>query len=267
MTGLLAVLCGVLGLAVGSFLNVVVHRVPRGESVVRPPSCCPGCGRPVRARDNVPVLSWLLLRGRCRDCGSSIPARYPLLELGTGLLFAALAVRLGPVPALPAFLYLVAVGVALAVIDVAVKRLPDALTLPSYGVGTVLLGAAAVAGELTGSGPGFEALGRALLGMVAFYGSYFVLVLLYPRGMGFGDVKLAGVLGLYAAWLGWGPFAVALAGGFLLGGVWSVGLLLAGRAGRGSAIPFGPFMLLGMLVAVLAGEQLARAYLDVALPA
>jgi leader peptidase (prepilin peptidase)/N-methyltransferase len=260
VTGLLAVLCGVLGLAVGSFLNVVVHRVPAGESVVRPASHCPGCGRAVRPRDNVPVLSWLALRGRCRDCGERISVRYPLVELATGALFAVLAVRFGPDPALPAFLYLGAVGIALALIDVAVKRLPDVLTLPSYVVSTVLLAAAVPFGEA-----GVGDLLRALGGMAALYAVYFLLVLAYPRGMGFGDVKLAGVLGLYAGWLGWGPWTVALAGGFLLGGVWSIGLLLLGRAGRGSAIPFGPFMLAGALLAVLAGEPLARAYVEVAL--
>jgi leader peptidase (prepilin peptidase)/N-methyltransferase len=260
VTLVLATVCGVLGLAVGSFLNVVVHRVPRGESVVRPGSRCPRCGDPVRPRDNVPVLSWLLLLGRCWGCGAPISARYPLVELGTAALFAALAVRFGPDPALPAFLYLGAVGIALALIDVAVKRLPDVLTLPSYVVGPVLLAAAVPFGSAT-----LGDLGRALTGLAVFYAFYFVLVLAYPRGMGFGDVKLAGVLGLYTAWLGWGSFAVALAGGFLLGGVWSIGLVVLRRAGRGSAIPFGPFMLLGAAVAVFAGEPLARAYLDLAL--
>ncbi|MDP9416620.1 MAG: prepilin peptidase [Actinomycetota bacterium] len=259
MTWLLAVVCGVLGLAVGSFLNVVIARVPRGESVVRPRSRCPRCGSEVRPRDNVPVLSWVLLRGRCRDCGTRIGWRYPLVEAGTAVLFAVLALRFGPDPALPAFLYLGAVGVALAVIDLDVKRLPNALTLPSYVVGVVLL-AVATLGE-----GGLDDLVRALIGMAALYAVYFLLVLAYPRGMGFGDVKLAGVLGLYCAWLGWPSWVVALAGGFLLGGVWSVGLLVAGRAGRGSSIPFGPFMLAAALAAVLAGDRLAAAYLAVAL--
>ena len=252
----LVVGCALLGLVVGSFLNVVVARVPRGQSVVRPGSRCPHCSAPVRPRDNVPVLSWLLLRGRCRDCGAGIAVRYPLVEVATAVLFAALALRFGPDPALPAFLVLGAVGLALALIDVAVHRLPDVLTLPSYGVGLLLLTAAVLLGDA-----GAGALGRAVAGMAAYYAVYFALVLAYPRGMGFGDVKLAGVLGLHAAWLGWGPWAVALAGGFLLGGLWAVGLLLAGRAGRRTAIPYGPFMLAAALVAVLAGEPLAGAYL------
>ncbi len=260
MISMLALASAGLGLLVGSFLNVVVHRVPVGASVVHPPSRCPDCGTRVRARDNVPVLSWLALRGRCRDCGARISARYPLVELATGALFAVLALRLGPDPALLAFLYLGAVGIALALIDVAVKRLPDVLTLPSYVMGAGLLAVAVAVGDATS---GY--LLRALAGMAALYAIYFLLVLAYPRGMGFGDVKLAGVLGLYAGWLGWGPWAVALAGGFLLGGLWSIGLLLLGRAGRGSAIPFGPFMLAGALLAVLAGDELAGAYVQATL--
>ena len=123
MTALLLVLTAVLGLALGSFLNVVVWRVPRGESVVRPPSACPGCGTAIKARDNVPVLSWLVLRGRCRSCGTPISRRYPLVEAGTAVLFVVMALRFGWDPVLPAYLYLAAVGLALALIDIDCKRL------------------------------------------------------------------------------------------------------------------------------------------------
>ena len=246
--------CALLGLAVGSFLNVVIWRVPRGESVVRPPSACPGCGAPVRPRDNVPVLSWLLLRGRCRSCGCRIPARYPLVELLTAGTFAVLAVRVGLDPVLPAYLYLGAVGVALAVIDLDHKRLPNALTLPSYPVAAVLLGVAALAGS-DGSWL------RALLGGLAMYAVYFLLAFAYPAGMGFGDVKLSGVLGMHTAWLGWGAWSVGLFLGFLLGGLFGLALIALRRGGRKTAVPFGPFMLVGALVAVLAGPELAAAYL------
>jgi len=256
VTTALTVLVGVLGLLIGSFLNVVVHRVPRGESVVRPPSACPGCGRPVRPRDNVPVLSWLLLRGRCRDCGTAISPRYPVLEALCAALFVVMVVRFGPDPVLPAYLYLVAVGLALALIDLDCKRLPDALTLPSYPVAIVLLGAAALLGSDSG-----EPL-RALLGGVAMGAVYFALWFAYPAGMGFGDVKLAGVLGLYTGWLGWGAWFVGLFLGFLLGGLFGMALIVLRRGGRKTAVPFGPFMLLGVLVAVLAGPELARSYLD-----
>ena len=128
------------GLAIGSFLNVVVWRVPRGESVVSPPSACPACEAAIRPRDNVPVAGWLLLRGRCRDCSTAISPRYPLVEAATAGLFVVLALRLGADPVLPAYLYLAAVGLALALIDVDVHKLPDRLTLPSYVVVAGLLG-------------------------------------------------------------------------------------------------------------------------------
>ncbi len=252
----LALACLVLGLVVGSFLNVVVWRVPRGESVVRPASACPACGVPIRVRDNVPVLSWLLLRGRCRDCAVRISARYPLVEAATGGLFVVLALRLGVDPALPAYLYLAAVGLALALIDLDVRRLPDLLTLPSYPVVAGLLLVAALAGSGSGS------LLRALLGGLAMWSFYVVLRLAYPAGMGLGDVKLAGVLGMATGWLGWAEWGVGLFAGFLLGGVWSLGLVAAGRANRKTTVPFGPFMLLGCLLAVLVGGRLMRAYLD-----
>ena len=251
-------LCGLLGLAVGSFLNVVVWRVPRGESVVSPPSACPACAQPVRPRDNVPVVGWLLLGGRCRDCEASIPARYPVVEALTAVLFVVLALRLGPDPVLPAYLYLAAVGLALALIDLDVRRLPDALTLPSYPVVAVLL----ALGAALGSGSGD--LVRALLGGLGMAAFYFTLFFAHPRGMGFGDVKLSGVLGMATAWSGWGAFGVGLFAGFLLGGLWGIALLVSGRGGRKSAVPFGPFMLAGTLLAVLAGQPLADAYVRLA---
>lgn len=248
--------CALLGLLVGSFLNVVIWRVPRGESIISPPSHCPGCDAAVRPRDNVPVLSWLLLRGRCRDCGEPISARYPLVELGTAAVFVVLGLRIGPHADLPAFLHLGAIGVALALIDLDVKRLPNAIVLPSYPVAAVLLGVAAVAQHDLG------AYVRALVGMAALFGFYFLLVFIYPAGMGFGDVKLAGVLGLYLGWLGWEEVITGGFLGFLFGGVVGVGLMMARRAGRKSQIPFGPFMLAGALVAVLVGGALADLYLD-----
>ena len=252
---ILACACAVVGLAVGSFLNVVIWRVPRGESVVRPPSACPGCGTPVRPRDNVPVVSWLLLRGRCRDCKEPISGRYPLVELLTAAVFVVMALRIGADWALPAYLYLAAVGVALAVIDLDHRRLPDALTLPSYVVVAALLGLAALLGSDSGD------LLRALLGGAAMYAVYLVLCFAYPAGMGFGDVKLAGVLGMATGWLGWGSWGVGLFLGFLLGGIFGIALVVRGRGGRKTAVPFGPFMLAGALLAVLAGQPLADAYL------
>jgi leader peptidase (prepilin peptidase)/N-methyltransferase len=250
------VLLALTGLVVGSFLNVVIWRAPRGESVVSPPSHCPACEQPIRPRDNVPVVSWLLLRGRCRDCSERISPRYPLVELVTGAVFVALTLRIGLSADLPAFLYLGAVGIALAMIDIDCKRLPNALVLPSYAVAGVLLGVAA----LVDGRP--EDLLRAALGGVALYGFYFVLALVYPAGMGFGDVKLAGVLGIYLGWLGWGELVVGAFLGFLFGGVVGLLLMAVRRAGRKSSLPFGPYMLAGAFVAILWGGALADLYLD-----
>ena len=253
MTALLIAVAALFGLAIGSFLNVVIWRVPRGESVVNPPSACPACGAAIRPRDNVPVVGWLLLRGRCRDCKSPISARYPLVELGTGVAFAIVAARFGWHAELPAYLYLAAVSIALAGIDVDVKRLPDALTLPSYAVGGVLLGVASVDEP--------SALLRAALGAAAMFAIYFAICFAYPAGMGFGDVKLSGVLGLYTAWLGWDVWATGLLLGFFTGGFFGVALIALGRGGRKTAIPYGPFMLVGAFLAILVGHELADGYL------
>lgn len=251
-----AILAGVLGLLIGSFLNVVIWRVPRGESIVRPPSACPACGHPVRPLDNVPVVSWLLLGRRCRDCREPISARYPLVEAGTAVLFVLVALRFGLAWELPAYLYLAAVGVALALIDLDVHRLPNAIVLPSYPVVAGLLLVAT-----WGSGGDWGAFGRALIGGAALFALYGLLRVIYPRGMGLGDVKLAGVLGVALAWLGWGSLAIGAFAAFLVGGVFSILLLATGRATRKSGIPFGPWMLLGAAIGIGWGEHLWTWYL------
>jgi len=267
---LLGALAAVLGLAVGSFLNVVVHRVPAGASVVAPASSCPACGHSIRRRDNVPVLSWLLLGARCRDCGVPISARYPLVEALTCAAFVVVAVRFAPQPGsttvaellaavcvLLAFGYLAAASIALGAIDLDTMRLPNAITYPSAIVMVVLLGAAA----LLGGEPG--ALLRATVGALVLGGGYLVLALAVPGGMGLGDVKLAVVLGFALAYLGWGPLAVGASAAFLLGGTFAVGLLAVRGGGRRSGIPFGPWMLLGAWIGVLVGADLWHAYLHV----
>lgn len=247
---------GVLGLLIGSFLNVVVWRMPRGESIVSPPSACPRCGRRVRARDNVPVISWLLLRGRCRDCSAPISAHYPLMEITAAVVFVLVGLRIGWSWALPAFLYLAAICLALVLIDLDVHRLPNAIVLPAYPTSALLLGAAAWAeGE-------WDALLRAGIGAVGLFVFYFALTVIKPGGMGFGDVKLAGILGGHLAWLGWGTLVVGAFGAFLLGGVFSIGLLLTGRATRRSGIPFGPWMIFGAALGIAVGEPVWTAYLS-----
>ena len=254
---LLLVSVGLLGLAVGSFLNVVIHRVPTRASLVSPSSHCPDCGHPVRHRHNVPVLGWLVLRGRCADCKAPISPRYPAVELLTALLFVAVTARvaeLGLLPALPAFLLFVAAGIALAAIDLEVGRLPDVIVLPTYPVlGALLLVAGLVSGDLT-------ALLRALIGAAAAFAAFYALALAYPGGMGFGDVKLAGLVGGLLAYVAYPVLLVGMAAAFLLGAVIGVVATSRGRATRKSALPFGPFMVTGALAALFLGGPLADLY-------
>jgi len=267
----IAAIAGVFGLLVGSFLNVVIYRVPIAKSVVHPASACPNCGHGIAAYDNVPVLSWLALRGKCRNCSEPISARYPLVELGTGLFFFVVALPLAQgfsfaqptVEAiasgitLVAFLYLAAISVALAFIDIEHHRLPNAIVLPSYLVGIVLLGTASIVGG------DYTALIRAAIGLGAMAIAYFLLAMLWKGSMGFGDVKLAGVLGLYLGWTGWGSLIVGSIGAFLLGGIFGLVLILLRKTTRKSGIPFGPWMVLGAWVGILFGNQLWSGYLSV----
>jgi len=247
-------LCGLLGLVIGSFLNVVIHRVPRGESIVSPRSRCPGCGTELAWYDNVPLLSWLVLRGRCRTCGKPISVRYPIVELLTAVVFGLIGWRFGGSWELPAYLYLGAIGVALGAIDLDTRRLPDRIVLPSYGVAAALLGLASLLEH------DWSASLRAVVGGAVMYAFYFLLAVIRPGGMGFGDVKLSGVIGLYLGWLSWGALLIGGFAGFVIGGLSGIGLIIAGRAGRKSMIPYGPYMLVGAVVGVLWGSQLAHAY-------
>lgn len=253
----LVCLAAVFGAMIGSFLNVVIYRVPRGESVVRPRSHCPHCDTPITARQNVPIVSYLLLRGRCASCGAPISIRYPLVEAATAALFAAAvawALGAAATPLIPALLYLAAIGVALALIDIDVHRLPNAIVLPAYPVLAVLLtGASWWTGD-------WWALGRAGIGCAALYVFYLLLMLVYPAGMGFGDVKLAGVLGAMLGYVGFGALVVGAFAGFLLGALLAVVLLALGRGSGKTALPFGPFMLLGCALGIVFGEAVARGY-------
>jgi leader peptidase (prepilin peptidase)/N-methyltransferase len=254
---LLLLLLGGLGLAIGSFLNVVIHRVPRGESLIRPGSRCPHCRAPIAWYHNIPVASWLMLRARCARCGASIPARYPIVELTTAVLFVAIGWQLyrdGLTAAIPAFLYFTAVGVALAAIDLAERRLPTAIVLPAYPIVAVLLALAAL---WQGDG---AALVRAALGGLALFGFFFLVAFAHPAGMGFGDVRLAGLVGGVLGYLGWATLAVGAFAGFLLGAVFGVALIASGRGGRRTAVPFGPFMVAGALLAVFVAQPLAGWY-------
>jgi leader peptidase (prepilin peptidase)/N-methyltransferase len=254
-----ATVAGVLGLAIGSFLNVVIYRVPAGQSVVSPPSRCPNCGTTIRNRHNVPVLGWLVLRGKCYDCKAPISPRYPVVELVTGLLFFAVTWRildLDLAAALPAYLYFTALGVALTMIDIDHKRLPDKIVLPSWAVLAVLLTAATIAEH------NWADLGRAGIGAAGLFALYFLLAFIYPAGMGFGDVKLAFILGGVLAYLSWEAFGVGVFGGFLLGSLGGIVVLVSRRGNRKTAIPYGPFMIGGALLAIFVAQPVADAYLD-----
>ncbi|MCW2538674.1 MAG: Leader peptidase (Prepilin peptidase) / N-methyltransferase [Frankiales bacterium] len=248
-----------LGLAIGSFLNVVIHRVPLGLSLVSPPSRCPSCGSQIHNRHNVPLVGWLWLHGKCADCSAPIGVRYPLVELSCAVLFVVVTLRLHRLdllPALPAYLYFAAVGLALALIDVEHHRLPNAIVLPSYPVVAVLLTIAALWQH------DLSSLLRALIGAAALYGLYFLLWFIHPRGMGFGDVKLAGVIGGLLAFVSWSTLIVGAFAAFLLGGVVSTAVLLSKRGNRKTAIPFGPFMILGALIALFVAAPISQSYLD-----
>ncbi|WP_179398144.1 prepilin peptidase [Demequina lutea] len=252
------VIAGILGVIFGSFLNVVIWRVPRGKSLVRPGSACPKCGANVLPRDNVPIVSWLLLRGACRACKAPISARYPLVEAGTAAAFVVVVLLFPHDPwAWPAWWYFAAIGIALAMIDLDVKRLPSVIILPSYVVGGVLISLAIALGP-TSLADG----ARATIGMASLWALYALLATLKPGGMGWGDVRLAGVLGGYLGWLGVGSLVVGAFAAFLLGAVWSVGLMLLRGATRKSRVPFGPWMIVGSAVGVVWGESLWQAYLS-----
>ena len=239
---------GLFGALIGSFLNVVAYRVPVGESLVSPGSHCPGCGAAVRPYDNVPVLSWLLLRGRCRDCGTRISPRYPLVELLTAAAFAAVVAVNGFDKELILELPFVAALIALAAIDFDHRLLPNKIVYPlaAYGVAaTLLVDRADLAENLIAGAGAFTFL--------------FLAVLAYPRGMGMGDVKLAGAMGVY---LGLSVIPALLIA-FLAGSI--VGLAMIAREGasaRKKAVPFGVFLALGGIVAVLAGPELIELYRD-----
>lgn len=255
MSALTIAVSGVVGLAVGSFLTVVVHRVPAGESIVAPGSRCPTCGTSVRAVDNVPVLSYLLRRGRCRSCGAPIGLRYPATELATALVFCAVAARLASPWEVPAYCVLAAGLVALAAIDISHFRLPTPVILVTGAAGGLLLVLASAATHR------WTALLHAAVAGVACFAVFALLYVVARRAMGYGDVRLAALCGTF---LGWLSYRVALVGvllGIVAAGAAALALLASGRAGRKTRLPFGPFLALGTVAAVLYGPAVARVWL------
>lgn len=253
---LLAALGGALGLFLGSFLTQIVAREPAGEPILKPRPHCRSCDVPLAATEQIPVLSWLLLRGRCRNCGAAIPVWYPLVEIATAVMFAGTVLWLGIDWRLPAYLFLAALTVVATTIDLQHHRLPNALTYPSVPIMVGLL-ALAVLGSGTWSD-----FGRALLGGGTLFLGYLLLALINPSGMGGGDVKLAPTLGLALGWSSWAAVIVGGLAGFFLGAIGGLLLIIFRRAGRKTKIPFGPFMFAGTYVGLLYGQAIADWYLQ-----
>jgi len=252
---LLTAAAAVLGVVIGSFLNVVVWRVPRKEPLARPRSHCTSCGTRLAGRDNIPVLSWLLLAGRCRTCKVPIGLRYPLVELTCAVLFAATGLRFGLTYALPAYLVLAAALVALSAIDIEHKLLPNRIVYPTgYAVGLLLFLAALAEAEP-------RRIGWALIGGAGSFAMFFLIHFVSPDGMAFGDVRLSFVLGMAVGWLGLTLVPLFLFVSFLISAVFGIVYAVASRKGLKAAIPFGPFLALGAEVALFVGRPLLDGYI------
>jgi leader peptidase (prepilin peptidase)/N-methyltransferase len=254
MTTVLLAFSTLLGLAIGSFLNVVIYRVPRKMSVVRPRSGCPSCDAPIAGRDNIPVLSWLLLRGHCRGCHAPISPRYPLVELATAALFAGAALRFGYSWSLAPVLVLFAGLLALACTDLDQLLLPIRIVYPLLAsVGGLLLLAAFASGQ-------WHRLVIALICAGASFGFFFAINFINPRWLAFGDVRLSLVIGLGLGWLGAGYVLLGFFLANLAGAVIGIGLIAAKRMDRKSRIPFGVFLALGAATSVFVGAPVLQWY-------
>lgn len=245
----IASLAFVGGIMTGSFVGLVAHRLPRGGSVVGGRSMCDSCGTQIAAYDNVPVVSWCVLRGRCRSCGARIPVRYLLIELALGAAFAATAVVFHDDPsALALGLVFMAMLAAITLTDLERRVIPNRILI-----------AGAVAGLAVAAATDPSSLPERGIAAAAAGGLLFLIALAYPRGMGMGDVKLAFVMGLFLG----SAVSVALAVAVIAGSVVGIGVMAhQGAAARKQAVPFGPFLALGGVVALLAGDQLVNAYLN-----
>jgi leader peptidase (prepilin peptidase)/N-methyltransferase len=247
-TLVVVIACAVAGVVIGSFLTVVVDRVPRGASVVAPPSACGSCGNRLTFPDLVPVFSWLVLRGRCRHCGARIGIEPIVIELANATIFVLFALRFGADAVLPAFCILGAALVALVWIDLREFRLPREITYTALVLGSIALVVAALVNDEP------ERIWQAAFGAVlalAIMGGIYVLS---RGGMGDGDVRLAPLLGLYLGYLNPGIVPVGLFFGFVLGAVIGVMAMAIGKGGRKTALPFGPFLAAGTVVAVFTGQ-------------
>ena len=272
--GGLAAVAGLLGLCVGSFLNVVIHRLPkmmerewhaqcadlRGEtpltaealSLARPRSRCPSCGHQITAIENIPIVSYLLLRGKCSKCAAPISARYPIVEAATGLLSAYAAWHFGPTPQAVGALIMLWALIALTAIDYDTQLLPDSITLPLLWIGLAL--------NLAGT---YVDISAAVIGAMVGYLTLWSVFWLFKlatgkEGMGYGDFKLLAALG---AWLGWQMLPVIILLSSIVGAVVGISLIVFSRHGRNTPIPFGPYLAAAGIIALFWGPQLTRGYL------
>ena len=259
-----------LGLAFGSSANVLIIRLGQSHSSLRNPSACTSCGKEILRRDNLPVVSWFLLRGRCRSCGARISAMYPMVELVTASLFLVVVnlpfarplLEPSTVDVIPALLMTLAVwwlacaGVALAVIDFQTMRLPNILVLSVAMAGLLGLGCASILAQEP------NLLLRSFLGALGSLAIFGVIHLISPRGMGMGDVKLSAALGIYLGWFGWGAWILGLLFAFLLGAGYGVTLLVIKKAKKTHPIAFGPWLIIGAFFGIIFGNQVWDLYLQ-----
>ncbi len=245
------------GLVIGSFLNVVIWRLPRSRSVVSPASRCPSCDTPIRARDNIPVLSYVFLRGRCRYCGAKISPRYPLVEALNAGLYVFVLYRFGMGWHLPAYLAFVSALIVVTFIDLDSQIIPDSITLPGIPLGVL-------AGSFLLPDPAWraQALGwqASVVGAALGFGLFFAVMVLSRGGMGGGDVKFMGMVG---GLLGWKGVLLTTFLGSLSGSVVGLGLMVLKGKGRKAKIPFGPFLALGALLSLMWGQEIINWYLHV----
>ena len=268
-----SILYGLIGLAVGSFLNVVIDRAPEKRSLLGPPSHCPWCGRRLTASELVPVYSYLVLRGHCHSCGASIPRRTLWVELATGLLFAFLWQVYGPTVQLALGTVYSCILLVIMVVDLEHKLVLNVISLPAIALALLVSPIRAwvltppfshygFMGLFLGGGGGMPTFAQIsmfsqLLGGVTAFAIFFLIWFITPRGMGAGDVKLAAFAGLVTAFPG---ALVAVFGSFILGGVVSAALLLSGKGGRKTAIPFAPFLVITTFLVMIYGDALVKWY-------
>jgi leader peptidase (prepilin peptidase) / N-methyltransferase len=245
------VLSGVLGLSVGSFLNVCIYRLPRRESLVSPPSRCPRCGRTLRWFDNIPVVSWLALGGRCRQCRTPISIQYPIIEVVTAVLAIAIVATTPAGPLLVSRLILATALVVLFMIDLEHQILPNSITLPGIAIGLAL-------SLFAPPGPGDAAIGAALGAAVLYAIAAGYFMVRGEEGMGMGDVKMLAMIG---AFLGWRAVILTLVLSSFAGAAIGIALLSTSRGGMRYALPFGTFLALGALVAMFAGDAIIAWYM------